>query len=58
MLFVFTLYGVPRAQEEDKKIRIIMIGAHPDDCDDDGGGTAALFAQMGLCRKICGGNQW
>jgi len=52
MLFVFTLYGVPRAQEEDKKIRIIMIGAHPDDCDDDGGGTAALFAQMGYAVKF------
>lgn len=28
-------------------IRVIMIGAHPDDCDEDGGGTAALFAKMG-----------
>lgn len=28
-------------------LRIIMIGAHPDDCDINGGGTAALFAQMG-----------
>ncbi|MGZ8524389.1 MAG: PIG-L deacetylase family protein [Chitinophagaceae bacterium] len=40
------------AQEKDKKIRIIMIGAHPDDCDDDGGGTAALFAQMGYAVKF------
>jgi LmbE family N-acetylglucosaminyl deacetylase len=29
-----------------------MIGAHPDDCDDDGGGTAALFAQMGHAVKF------
>lgn len=29
-----------------------MIGAHPDDCDDDGGGTAALFAQMGYAVKF------
>ena len=28
-------------------IRIIVIGAHPDDCDGDAGGTAILFAQMG-----------
>lgn len=28
-------------------LRVIMIGAHPDDCDISGGGTAALFAQMG-----------
>lgn len=40
------------AQTDDKKIRIIMIGAHPDDCDDDGGGTAAIFAQMGYAVKF------
>jgi LmbE family N-acetylglucosaminyl deacetylase len=28
-------------------LRIIAIGAHPDDCDIGIGGTAALFAQMG-----------
>ena len=28
-------------------LRIIAIGAHPDDCDLGAGGTAALFAQMG-----------
>jgi LmbE family N-acetylglucosaminyl deacetylase len=28
-------------------LKIIMIGAHPDDCDQDGGGTAILFAKMG-----------
>jgi LmbE family N-acetylglucosaminyl deacetylase len=32
--------------------RIIMIGAHPDDCDQDGGGTAALFASMGYAVKF------
>jgi len=40
------------AQNADNKIRIIMIGAHPDDCDEDGGGTAALFAQMGYAVKF------
>src|SRR5690348_2406277 len=40
------------AQNSDNKIRIIMIGAHPDDCDEDGGGTAALFAQMGYAVKF------
>jgi LmbE family N-acetylglucosaminyl deacetylase len=29
-----------------------MIGAHPDDCDEDGGGTAALLAQMGYAVKF------
>ena len=46
------LYFSIWAQEDDKKIRIIMIGAHPDDCDNDGGGTAALFAQMGHAVKF------
>ena len=40
------------AQNTDNKVRIIMIGAHPDDCDEDGGGTAALFAQMGYAVKF------
>ncbi|WP_423146098.1 PIG-L deacetylase family protein [Rubrolithibacter danxiaensis] len=40
------------AQSENKKIRVIMIGAHPDDCDQDGGGTAALFSSMGYAVKF------
>src|ERR1700676_33601 len=39
------------AQQNNAKIRIIMIGAHPDDCD-EAGGTAALFAQMGYAVKF------
>lgn len=33
-------------------LRIIMIGAHPDDCDMDGGGTAILFSKMGHVVKF------
>jgi LmbE family N-acetylglucosaminyl deacetylase len=40
------------AQQETGKIRIIMFGAHPDDCDEKSGGTAALFAQMGYAVKF------
>ncbi len=29
------------------QLRVIVFGAHPDDCDLNAGGTAALFAQMG-----------
>ncbi len=32
---------------QDKKLNIIVFGAHPDDCDVDAGGTALLFAGMG-----------
>jgi len=35
------------AQNTNKTLRIIAIGAHPDDCDSKFGGTAALFAEMG-----------
>ena len=38
--------------QDDNKIRIIMLGAHPDDCDQDGGGTAILFAKMGYAVKF------
>ena len=32
---------------QDKKINVVVIGAHPDDCDIDAGGTAIKFARMG-----------
>lgn len=35
------------AQNENSKLNIIVIGAHPDDADNKSGGTAALFAEMG-----------
>jgi LmbE family N-acetylglucosaminyl deacetylase len=40
------------AQAQTEPIRIIMIGAHPDDCDQDGGGTAILFSKMGYAVKF------
>ena len=40
------------AQQDSDRIRIIMFGAHPDDCDEKAGGTAALFAQMGYAVKF------
>ncbi|HTE31497.1 MAG TPA: PIG-L family deacetylase, partial [Chryseolinea sp.] len=40
------------AQSPKESIRIIMIGAHPDDCDQDGGGTAILFAKLGYAVKF------
>ena len=40
------------AQAQNRPLRIIMIGAHPDDCDQDGGGTAILLAEMGHAVKF------
>ncbi len=37
---------------QETAVRVIMIGAHPDDCDQDGGGTAILFAKMGYAVKF------
>jgi len=51
-IFFLIFIQTASAQNADGKIRIIMIGAHPDDCDEDGGGTAALFAQMGYAVKF------
>lgn len=40
------------AQPTAKSVRVIIIGAHPDDCDLDAGGTAAIFASMGYAVKF------
>jgi len=40
------------AQKVSEKTRIIVIGAHPDDCDNEAGATAALFANMGYAVKF------
>ncbi len=37
---------------QDTQLRVIAIGAHPDDCDAKFGGTAALFAEMGHAVKF------
>jgi len=39
--------SVNMAVAQDQKINLVVIGAHPDDCDLDAGGTAIKFAQMG-----------
>lgn len=46
-LFLLAICQISMAFAQDKPLKIIMIGAHPDDCDIRGGGTAALFVEMG-----------
>jgi len=41
-LFILLNSGFAQA-----KINVVVIGAHPDDCDNDAGGTAILFAKAG-----------
>jgi len=40
------------AQTKPEAIRVIMIGAHPDDCDGGGGGTAIMLSSMGYAVKF------
>lgn len=52
-LFVISFLSVQlRAQSLNQPIRVIVIGAHPDDCDLGAGGTAILFSQMGHAVKF------
>jgi LmbE family N-acetylglucosaminyl deacetylase len=51
-IIIFLFLGIHVSQAQDKPLRIIMIGAHPDDCDIKSGGTAALFAKMGHAVKF------
>lgn len=52
LLFIVSLTLILPAYSQNNSIRVIMIGAHPDDCDQDGGGTAILFASMGYAVKF------
>lgn len=52
LLFGISLLLTASAQTNNGKPRIIMIGAHPDDCDVQSGGTAILLAKMGYAVKF------
>jgi LmbE family N-acetylglucosaminyl deacetylase len=45
MFFVFA--GILLAHAQDGQLKVIVFGAHPDDCDLVAGGTAIKFVQMG-----------
>ena len=48
IIIFFLFFGLCQITlSQEKKLNIIAIGAHPDDCDFKFGGTAALFAKMG-----------
>ena len=50
VLIAFLVIGLNYSyaqQKTNKVLNIIVFGAHPDDCDNKIGGTAALFAEMG-----------
>jgi LmbE family N-acetylglucosaminyl deacetylase len=51
-IFVIAALISIQAYGQPEPLRIIMIGAHPDDCDQKSGGTAILFAKMGYAVKF------
>jgi len=52
LTFFFSLWYFGAVAQVKQPLRIIMFGAHPDDCDMDGGGTAILFSKMGYAVKF------
>ena len=52
VLAVFAVWGAHSAHAADAPLRIIVFGAHPDDCDLDAGGSAILWAQKGHAVKF------
>ncbi len=52
IILFFTLLFSIHSLTAQEKSRIIVIGAHPDDCDSDAGGIAALLAEMGHAVKF------
>lgn len=48
---VFVLCFIP-VFSQNTPVRVIMIGAHPDDCDQKGGGTAILLSKLGYAVKF------
>ncbi|MGC1240355.1 MAG: PIG-L family deacetylase [Chryseosolibacter sp.] len=52
LIFALLLISFLPSFSQNEPLRIIMIGAHPDDCDQKGGGTAILFAKMGYAVKF------
>jgi LmbE family N-acetylglucosaminyl deacetylase len=50
-LFLF-LFIAPSLSAQNAKIRVIVFGAHPDDCDISSGGLAALYVAAGHAVKF------
>lgn len=51
-IVLITIMGSMLSVAQNKPLRIIVFGAHPDDCDEKVGGTAIKFAQMGYQVKF------
>ena len=52
LLLLYLPFATNPSNAQNEKSRVIVLGAHPDDCSSDAGGTAALFASMGHAVKF------
>lgn len=52
LILPFLFFAAMSGWAQNSFPRVIVIGAHPDDCDLDAGGTAALFASLGYAVKF------
>ena len=54
VILMILLMGIPQLMSAGERdaLRVLVLGAHPDDCDGGMGGTAALMAQMGCAVKF------
>lgn len=51
LFFFFVLLSLSLSAQN-SPIRVLVIGAHPDDCDEGAGGLAALYAEAGCAVKF------
>jgi len=52
VLFLAAITLTISASAQTEQIRVIMIGAHPDDCDQKTGGTAIMLSKLGYAVKF------
>lgn len=52
LLILFAIISVTVSMAQESSVRVIVFGAHPDDCDLDAGGTAIKFVKMGCKVKF------
>lgn len=58
LLIILIVIGITSKAQE-RPLNVVVIGAHPDDCDNEAGGTAIKFVQMGhrvMFVSLCNGD--
>ncbi len=59
LISAFAFVNISTSWAQEKPLNVIVIGAHPDDCDNEAGGTALKFVKMGykvMFVSLCNGD--